>query len=216
MPQKDVFLQSEGNAWFDRNRDAVARRKLPEDDPVLQEVLDVWKEQTSTPTILEIGCGEGARLGWLREHLHAECLGIEPSPKAVAAACTRGVDARQGTADALPFEDSSVDVLIFGFCLYLCDREDLFRVASEADRVLRSPGWIVIEDFYSPTPRSRPYHHQPGVQSYKMDYRSLFVWHPAYVCLTHKVRHHGQSRYTDDSEEWVGVSVLRKMERATA
>jgi ubiquinone/menaquinone biosynthesis C-methylase UbiE len=216
VAQKDVFLQSEGNAWFNRNRDAVARRKLPEDDAVLQELLDFWKGQASTPTVLEIGCGEGARLGWLKEHLHAECLGIEPSANAIAVARARGIDARQGTADALPFADGSVDIVIFGFCLYLVDRQDLFRVASEADRVLRSPGWIVIEDFYSPTPRLRAYHHQPGVWSYKMDYRTLFVWHPHYECLTHKVRHHGQSRYTDDPEEWVALSVLRKAPKPPA
>ncbi len=216
MTQKAVFLQSEGNAWFERNRDAVAQRQLPDDDAVLQEVLEFWKGQTSTLTVLEVGCGEGARLGWLRDHLQANTLGIEPSPKAVAAARERGVDARQGTADALPFEDGSVDVVIFGFCLYLCDREDLFRVAAEADRVLRSPGWIVIEDFYSPFPRARAYHHRPGMQTYKMDYRSLFSWHPRYTCLTHKVRRHGQAGYTDDPEEWVGLSVLCKTARPPA
>ena len=100
--------------------------------------------------------------------------------------------------------------MIFGFCLYLCDPCDLFSIAREADRVLRSPGWIVIEDFFSTTPRSRSYRHHAEIHSHKMDYRTLFAWHPHYECLTYKVRHHGEQRYTDLSEEWVAVSVLRK------
>lgn len=75
--------------------------------------------------------------------------------------------------------------------------------------MLKAPGWLLIEDFFSPVPRTRPYRHRPGVQSYKMDYRTLFEW-PDYVCMTHRVRGHGKSAYVDDPEEWVGVSVLRR------
>ena len=52
--------------------------------------------------------------------------------------------------------------------------------------------------------------HRPGVQSYKMDYRTLFNWHPDYACMTHKVRHHSEGGYTDDQDEWMAVSILRK------
>ena len=119
----------------------------------------------------------------------------------------------QGTADVLPFDNESFDIVIFGFCLYLCDREDLFRIAGEADRVLRKPGWLMIMDFYSPIPHARSYHYYPSMQSYKMDYRSLFTWHPDYECLSHKVRNHGDASYTDNPEEWVAISVLRKRQK---
>ena len=32
-----------------------------------------------------------------------------------------------------------------------------------------------------------------------------------YVCMTHKVRHHVDNTYTDEVQEWVGLSILRKM-----
>lgn len=163
--------------------------------------------------VLEVGCGEGTRLAWLKNNLNAHCYGIEPSAQAVAAACAKGINVQQGTADILPFDSQSFDIVIFGFCLYLCDREDLFRIASEADRVLRTLGWLMIMDFYSPVPQARTYHHRPGVQSYKMDYCSLFTWHPDYACMTHKVRHHGEANYTDTPDEWVAISVLRKRQR---
>jgi len=37
--------------------------------------------------------------------------------------------------------------------------------------------------------------------------------HPDYECMTQKIRQHGEANYTDDPEEWVAVSVLRKYQR---
>ncbi len=210
MKQKKIFLQSEGDAWFARNHCDVASRKLPDDDPLLCEILDVYANVGAGLRVLEVGCGEGHRLVWLRENLNADCYGIEPSAQAVAAACAKGINVQQGTADILPFDSESFDIVIFGFCLYLCDREDLFHIASAADRVLRNPGWLMILDFYSSAPRTREYHHRPGVLSYKMDYRSLFSWHPDYECMTHKLRHFSVGGYTDEQDQWIAISTLRK------
>ena len=211
MKQKDIFLQTEGDAWYKRNKITVANLNLPHDDLILCEMTELLPLNCEGGgRILEIGCGHGTRLAWMQNNLTAQCFGIDPSAQAVAAARKLGVNAQQGTADALPFDNGTFDAVIFGFCLYLCDRCDLFRIAAEADRVLKSPGWLGIEDFFSPTPRSRAYHHQEGMFTYKMDNRSLFLWHPAYECMTHKVRHHQTNTYTDDPEEWVAVSVLRK------
>ena len=161
MKQKEIFLQSEGNAWFTRNHEGVAARKLPDDDPLLCEIIDIYN-YTGGVKVLEIGCGDGTRLAWLKDSLNVDCYGIEPSAQAVAAACAKGLNVQQGTADVLPFEDQSFDIVIFCFCLYLCDREDLFRIASAADRVLRAPGWLMILDFFSPVPHAKTYPIGPG------------------------------------------------------
>ena len=128
MKQKEIFLQSEGDAWFIRNQQGVATRKLPDDDLILREILDIHGQSGGGGRLkgLEIGCGDGTRLAWLKNNLNADCYGIEPSIKSVAAACAKGINVTQGTADILPFADQSFDIVIFGFCLYLCDREDLF------------------------------------------------------------------------------------------
>lgn len=211
--QKDAFLAGEGDAWFERNHAAVAEHCNGATDPVVEEVCKL-SELSGAPRrgmrVLEVGCGEGWRLQWLKDNHGFEVYGIEPSARAVAAARARGVAAQQGTADELPFAAGYFDVLIFGFCLYLCDREDLFTVAREADRVLVPAAWLVIHDFYSPTPARREYHHRPGLFSYKMDYRTLFSWHPAYTCFSHRLRHHSSGSYTDYPDQWVATSVLRK------
>ena len=209
MKQKDIFLESEGNAWFKRNASALDSRKLPESDSLLVEILNLPLPPKGTK-VLEIGCGDGTRLNWLRENRGFDCYGVEPSAQAVAVAKGRGIAAHQGTAERLPFDDKTFDIIVFGFCLYLCDREDLFRIACEADRVLKNPGWLLILDFYSPVPSKREYHHRPGLFSYKMDYRMLFLWNPWYTTFSHKVRHHSEHNYTDDPKEWVATSVLRK------
>ena len=121
-----------------------------------------------------------------------------------------GVRAIHGTADILPYDDSSFDIVIFGFCLCWCDREDLFRIVFEADRVLKDQGWLIVHDFYSPMPIRREYHHKAGVYSFKMDYRRLFDWHPGYICFSHEINHLGKSVMTDDVQKWVATSVMRK------
>lgn len=206
---KQTFLEKEGDAWFMRNRNGNREKSFPDDDRILKKIIDLHIP-TSSVNVLEIGCGGGDRLGWLKNKLGCSCWGIEPSAQAVAYAQSAGINAVQGTADQLPYDDSTFDIVIFGFCLYLCDRDDLFKIASEADRVLQSPGWLIIKDFYAENPMRRPYHHSEGIYSHKMDYRTLFLWHPSYTCYDHTIRDHVSGGYTDFSQEWVALSVLRK------
>lgn len=209
--QKDIFFSEEGDAWFERNHQAMQSREFGFEEPVINAVAKILRiTSNKLPKVLEIGCGEGKRLSWLARNFNLECYGVDPSLKAVAAARQQGVIAHQGTADVLPYDSGVFDVAIFGFCLYLCDREDLFRIAYEADRVLKSDAWIVIQDFFSEKSVRREYHHKPGLYSYKMDYRSLFDWHPSYTCYSHEVVHHSVHHFSDDSQEWVAISVLRK------
>jgi ubiquinone/menaquinone biosynthesis C-methylase UbiE len=214
MKQRDAFLESEGDAWFERNTTGADAHFDPDSDLLLAEILLLSPESRAarerSTRILEIGCGDGSRLAWLQENRSYRCFGLDPSEKAVAAARERGIDARQGTAEELPFDDASLDIVVFGFCLYLCDREDLFRIACEADRVLKDSGWLLILDFYTLRPMKREYHHRAGLFSYKMDYTTLFSWHPAYTVYSHKLCHHAGGGYTDDPQEWIATSVLRK------
>lgn len=216
--QKEIFLASEADAWYERNREVLARQDLGQ-DPICRAVMEFAPAANTDGaplSILEVGCGEGLRLSWLAKELGAQVHGIEPSAKAVAVAQARGVDAKRGTADSLPFDDASFDIVLFGFCLYLCDPEDLFRVAAEADRVLKAPSWLVVHDFFASAYIRRPYHHTAGVMSNKMDFRKLFDWHPAYTCYFHRLSAHGLPGFSDDPQEWVSTSILRKQALARA
>jgi ubiquinone/menaquinone biosynthesis C-methylase UbiE len=210
--QRDAFLLSEGDAWLDRNKAALKSRDWSQ-DPVCAKVATLAPAGRSS-TVMEIGCGDGSRLHYLAEHFGYRVFGIDPSEKAVSAARERGVQAQRATADTLPFADGSFNVVIFGFCLYLCDDGDLFRIAAEADRVLANPGWLLILDFEARAPVYRPYQHLAGIASRKMDYKSMFLWHPAYSLASHEKFHHMTRQWTDEPEEWISLVCLRKCQRS--
>ena len=178
--QKNVFLQEEGDRWHTRNN--ISNDKLEfkrNNDPIWLEIQKC-APQWAPSKILEIGANNGWRLHLLQE-IWPTCtmIGIDPSEAAITNGYD-GINLQQGTADMLDFQNEEFDIVIFGFCLYLCDRSDLFQIAAEADRVLKNNGHLIIYDFFSAEPYKNPYSHIEGLYSYKMDNSKLFTWNPSY------------------------------------
>jgi len=208
--QRDTFLNGEGDAWFERNEsfldtDLESRAAC---DPI---IVAVKHHGFKPKRILEIGASNGWRLGVLRELTGAESIGLEPSEKAVMAARARypKIAMHQGTADSLPCGDEEVDLLILGFCLYVCDRKDLFRIVAECDRVLADGGRLMILDFYSSIPWRNPYAHFPGMYAYKMQYEKMFSWNPYYRVMEHRLTDHFAGA-GDDPLDRLALTVLVK------
>src|SRR5262249_25650900 len=57
IPQKEVFLAIEGDAWFDRNQSVLTDNNHA--DPVLQMLAEM---RPYPDCVLEIGCSDGWRL----------------------------------------------------------------------------------------------------------------------------------------------------------
>lgn len=210
--QKEIFLEKEGNAYYERNHIPLKKIKFGPHDPIVKAILKCKNKSNSQKKInlLEIGCGEAKRLQWISKNFSFNCYGVEPSIKAVNRANKENIKVIRGTADYLDFENDKFDFVIFGFCLYLCDRQDLFQIAKEADRVLKNNGYLIIMDFYSETHTANKYHHLSGIFSYKMDYRNLFLWHPNYECIYHEISDLERTGYLDNKNNWVATSVIRK------
>lgn len=202
--QKEIFLKSEGNQWYGRN-DQVDRS---EGDRIVEAITRLDLKPTS---ILEIGCADGSRLDFLSKKYSSKCYGIEPSEKAVEAAAKKypAVEVTQGTADKLPYQQK-FDLIILGFCLYLCDRNDLFHIAAEVDRVLKDKGHLVVCDFYPHFPYQNIYHHCEDVFTFKMDYTQMFTWNPAYSSVYHFVYDHFGETSNVHPNEKIAVSALEK------
>ncbi|MEV4264118.1 methyltransferase domain-containing protein [Kribbella sp. NPDC049584] len=102
---------------------------------------------TAGETAVDVGSGTGEDVVALHE-LGARAIGVEPSPGLRAEALRRaaGADVEyvDGHAEALPFEDESVDVLRSERVLQHVD--DPAAVVKEMARVLRPGGRIVLID----------------------------------------------------------------------
>lgn len=215
MGNKEIFLGSEGDAFMRRNERKIAEREItmhPGFQAVDKTLNLIEISGDAKPRVLEIGCSTGGVLAALREKHDIEVFGVDPSEQAVKQAKDAGVDAKLGTANDLPFGDEYFDVVLFGFCLYVCDRNDLFAIAAEADRVLKPNAWLAIYDFFSPSSLTRSYAHSDGVEVHKSDFKQMFLWHPFYECWGHELHSLEASKHTDDPNQWGCVSILRRFE----
>jgi SAM-dependent methyltransferase len=194
MKQKYLFLESEGDRWFERNRDDLVRAS--EADPIDAAINSL---KINPKRVLEIGCSNGWRLARLRDRLGCEIMGIEPSMRAAMAGADLKVPISQSTAASLPVA-GPFDLVIYGFCLYLTDPGDWLLIASEGDRVLADGGYLIIHDFAAPKEHAycKLYEHNPRVRSYHVDWSQLWLGHPNYWSI---------STVIDEDER---VTVLRK------
>lgn len=193
-PQAQAFLDGEGKAWLDRNKD-----KLPiKEDPVLAALRQL---RLKPRRILEVGCADGWRLKALLLRYGCKCYGIDPSVT-LYQSIGDNISLGCGSADNICYKDGTIDLLIYGFCLYLCDPGDYFKIATEGDRVLANGGYLVVYDFWSPSAYKKPYRHKKGVFTHKMDFAKLWSWNPAYSIQTVLMM--------GDGDECTAVQILRK------
>jgi SAM-dependent methyltransferase len=101
-----------------------------------------WLEAKPAESILDLGCGDGQ----LTERLAAsgaQLTGVDLSPQMIAAARARGVDAREGSAESLPFADRSFDAVFSNAALHWVRNQD--AMMAEVRRVLKPGGRFVAE-----------------------------------------------------------------------
>ena len=108
-------------------------------------------------------------------------------------------------ASDLPHENDCFDLVYFGFCLYLLDRNDVLKAVAECDRVLKTGGFLAILDF-DPKQRSKnPYHHKPGMFSYKNSYSDFFTAGGHYYLVAKESFSHESNDFDTNSNERVSV-----------
>jgi len=114
------------DSWYDKNRFAY-----------LSELEVMRKVLPKTARGLEIGVGTGrfaASLGIK--------FGIDPSRNMLKIAKERGIDARLGYGERLPFKNSTFDYV--AIIITLCFVRDPKKVLEESRRVLKKNGKIII------------------------------------------------------------------------
>jgi SAM-dependent methyltransferase len=98
--------------------------------------------------VADLGCGTGQTASVLAPHVRG-VVGVDQSSAMLRAARKRtadlpNVDLRQGSLEALPIEDGSVDGALL--ILALTYVADLHRAVREAARILRPGGRVVVVD----------------------------------------------------------------------
>ncbi len=200
--QSDIFLNSEGDNWFKRNPNIEHKP-----DMLLLEInkILIKKKNPKNINILEIGSSNGKRLSKIYHKFRCKCFGLEPSKLAIKNNVNKKVKIIRGTADKIKFSDKKFDIVIFGFCLYLIDIEDLFQVASEVDRLTKKGGLIIIWDFNSRILRKKNYKHDKRISTIKYDFYKIFTWHPHF-----KLKSRKKYNYLNKINFAVSVDVIRK------
>lgn len=124
----------EYDAWFLKNSNVLE-----------SEVLLLERFLARPGKALSVGCGSGLFEQILRARHDIDIrFGVEPAAGMARIAEARGMEVKSGVAEELPFGAAEFDtVLLNGNPSYI---EKLDRAFSEAHRVLRSGGFIVVAD----------------------------------------------------------------------
>lgn len=120
-------------------------------DPVHTAVLRQAASRFQPANVLDIGCGSGRLLRkvhayWPEAHL----LGVDPAQKMleVARKLTPEAHFYQGSGEALPLEDASVDLALSTISFH--HWRDQVAGVREVARVLRPGGYFLLADFTAP------------------------------------------------------------------
>ncbi|WP_264553423.1 class I SAM-dependent methyltransferase [Flavobacterium sp. N2038] len=212
--QKESFLAYEANAWFDRNRAIIKKYDSNKD-----RVITLIDEYNLNPKkVLEIGSSAGYRINALKSrYKECEVYGIDPSEKAIEYGRRHFSDVNfiHGTADNLEsLENHSIDIVIVGFVFYVIDRDILFKVISEIDRVLKNGGILIIVDFFSEKSLKNVYEHinEFTAFSFKQNYEEIFTSSKLYYLLDKSTWNHTEKVLdaTDNYYDKYSISLLKK------
>ena len=110
--------------------------------------LDRRLKRNPGPRLLDVGCGTGYAITWLRKHLQAsQAFGIDSSPEAAKLWELRRIDtAGLGLADRLPFGDDEFDLVTCFDVIYQLDAKPARVAVREMNRVLKPGGLLFIRE----------------------------------------------------------------------
>lgn len=203
-----------GDAWHMRN---VNKLDPDKPDRVVQALLD---NDIIPKRVFEVGCGNGWRLAKMAETFGCECWGGDVSQEALFDGDTKygslnpKIELRWREAKRLTHVPTEgFDLVVYGFCLYMCKPEDLAKITAEGDRILKNNGYLVVYDFLPDFWHSRVYKHNPDTLIYKYDYAQLWLANPCYSMIARRTFAHEDGDEINNNTR-VSVAILKKRTQA--
>jgi SAM-dependent methyltransferase len=214
VSQGEIFLDSEGNQYFDRChiREQCEEGQNPAENDLSSKLMGLY--DLKPKTVLDIGCSNGFRLEGMRNTLGAQCFGLEPGIDAIEDGRKRfpNLNLQQGLCSNIPW-DRSFELIVVNFVLHWVERDAIDRCINEIDRVLESGGFLLLGDFFPDHAHDNDYHHLPGkIRTFKEQYFERFT-ERGYTHLAHLSTHHSHLKTVQvcsDPIERVIVSLLQK------
>lgn len=219
MTAKEVYLQSEGDKFYERN---FKNKDITKLGPSLgtQFLSDFLKENNNFKInkMLEIGCVCGQNLNFLSKEFNIKCFGIDPSREAIKAGSEifPDIELKVGTADFLDFPDNYFNIVMFGFCFYQIDRDSIYEVLHQTNKVLKRGGFLVIYDFDTKLPYKRENKHNKDVPTYKIDISRLLIDNPEYYLVEKRSFSHTGERFVSDIQERCAMWIFYKEDERDA
>lgn len=206
--QKDIIINSEADAWFLRNKEALLKKnEFPHLDPIIKFLKKDEK-------VLEIGSSFGYNLDFLSNKSGCLGHGLEPSQLAVdfGRQLYKNIEFRKGTIDQADVFNEKFDHIIVGFCLYLVDTDLLPEVVFKIDKILKKGGFLHVFDFDSKYPVERDYSHDSRIKTRKMDYSDIFTGFPNYFLAEKKSwSHSAQMLHADVNERCSTMTLFKEL-----
>jgi SAM-dependent methyltransferase len=115
---------------------------------ITASLLDTEMAGREAVRLLDVGCGTGYALNWLRGRYAVErAYGVDLSPHAAALWRLRDLDTvALASADQIPFSANAFDLVTCFDVIYQLDDEGARRAVSEMHRVLKPGGVLFIRE----------------------------------------------------------------------
>jgi len=175
-------------------------------EPLARKIISIVKNYNHKIKALEIGCGNGDRIKYLKnlKLKNLNISGVDPASDSVFS--------KKGATYNLPFKNNTFDLVYYAFCLYMVKPEDLINSLYECNRVTKKKSWIIIYDFYSKNFVKKKYKHF-NTQIIKMDYSKMFSWIPCYLIKNQVFfDYENNFKFTKDKEKLSTLITIKKNE----
>ena len=175
--QLDEWRGEFGVAYIERN--SAKPERVQQRADAMSKILD-HIDDALPQSIIEVGANVGLNLRALKVVVGAELIAVEPNYAARKILSADGVlpadHIFDGTADALPLEDASVDLVLTSAVLIHVPDELLEASYREIHRVAKR--YILCLEYFSPNPVEIHYRGRDDML-YKRDYGGLWLdWYP--------------------------------------
>ena len=125
-------------------RNELFRQLVEGDSP--EEIAFAAVAEKRPTRVLDVGCGPGDLTERFVKEAGADVKAIDTSPRMVELARARGIDARVGDIEQIPFADAEFDCVFAGWVLYHVP--NLERAIAECARVLEPGGRLVASTYF--------------------------------------------------------------------